>query len=248
MEFELDDTMQAVVQTAAAVLGDAGMDADGVWRALGQSGLLLLSVPARLGGEELGVLASMVVLTEVGRRGLAVPALATLALGVLPVVRWGTSDQQEELLDGWAERARAGCCAPVLTAAIREPSSPQPATPATTCTADLAVTGTKVGVAYAELAGQLGLKDVRYVPVSALRGDNIVHESDAMPWYQGEPLLPLLEELPVEEAAPEDDAALRFPVQLVIRQDGSQSDDFRGYAGRVEAGTVRVGQKLRVFQ
>ena len=105
----------------------------------------------------------------------------------------------------------------------------------------------EIRTAYTELAEQLGLKDVRYVPVSALRGDNIVHESDAMPWYQGEPLLPLLEELPVEEAAPEDDAALRFPVQLVIRQDGSQSDDFRGYAGRVEAGTVRVGQKLRVL-
>ncbi|MDQ0142106.1 sulfate adenylyltransferase subunit 1 [Cupriavidus necator] len=105
----------------------------------------------------------------------------------------------------------------------------------------------EIRAAYTELASQLGLKDVRYVPVSALRGDNIVHESEAMPWYQGEPLLPLLEELPVEEAAPEDDAALRFPVQLVIRQDGSQSDDFRGYAGRVEAGTVRVGQKLRVL-
>ena len=105
----------------------------------------------------------------------------------------------------------------------------------------------EIRTAYTELAVQLGLKDVRYVPVSALRGDNIVHESDAMPWYQGEPLLPLLEELPVEEAAPEDDAALRFPVQLVIRQDGSQSDDFRGYAGRIEAGTVRVGQKLRVL-
>ncbi|WER45278.1 GTP-binding protein [Cupriavidus sp. WKF15] len=105
----------------------------------------------------------------------------------------------------------------------------------------------EIRAAYAELAEQLGLKDVRYVPVSALRGDNIVHASDAMPWYQGESLLPLLEELPVEEAAPEGDAALRFPVQLVIRQDGSQSDDFRGYAGRVEAGTVRVGQKLRVL-
>ncbi len=105
----------------------------------------------------------------------------------------------------------------------------------------------EIRTAYTELAAQLGLKDVRYVPVSALRGDNIVHASDAMPWYQGEPLLPLLEALPVEDPAPEGDAALRFPVQLVIRQDGAQSDDFRGYAGRVEAGTVRVGQKLRVL-
>ena len=105
----------------------------------------------------------------------------------------------------------------------------------------------EIRTAYTELAAQLGLKDVRYVPVSALRGDNIVHASDAMPWYSGEPLLPLLEALPVEDPAPEGDAALRFPVQLVIRQDGAQSDDFRGYAGRVEAGTVRVGQKLRVL-
>jgi sulfate adenylyltransferase subunit 1 len=59
------------------------------------------------------------------------------------------------------------------------------------------------------------------VPVSALRGDNIVDASDAMPWYQGEPLLPLLESLPVEDAH-EGDAALRFPVQLVARQDGAQ--------------------------
>jgi len=105
----------------------------------------------------------------------------------------------------------------------------------------------EIRAAYAELAEQLGLKDVRYVPVSALRGDNIVHAGEAMPWYQGEPLLPMLEALPVEESAPEGEAALRFPVQLVIRQDGSHSDDFRGYAGRVEAGTVRVGQKLRVL-
>ncbi|WP_423198280.1 MULTISPECIES: sulfate adenylyltransferase subunit 1 [unclassified Cupriavidus] len=105
----------------------------------------------------------------------------------------------------------------------------------------------EIRAAYAELAEQLGLKDVQYVPVSALRGDNIVLAGDAMPWYQGEPLLPLLEALPVEEPAPAGDAALRFPVQLVIRQDGSQSDDFRGYAGRVEAGTVRVGQVLRVL-
>ncbi|AJG20679.1 MULTISPECIES: sulfate adenylyltransferase subunit 1 [Cupriavidus] len=105
----------------------------------------------------------------------------------------------------------------------------------------------QIRAAYTELASQLGLKDVRYVPVSALRGDNIVNASQAMPWYQGEPLLPLLEALPVEEPAPEGDAALRFPVQLVIRQDGAQADDFRGYAGRVEAGTVRVGQKLRVL-
>jgi len=150
MEFQLDETAEAVVQTAAAVLDDATMDADGMWKALGQSGLLSLSVPVRLGGEGLGVLASMTLLTEVGRRGLAVPALATLALGVLPVVRWGSDAQQEELLgDGH-----------VLTAGVREPASPEPSVPATTCTPDLAVTGRKVGVAWADRARRI------LVPVS----------------------------------------------------------------------------------
>jgi sulfate adenylyltransferase subunit 1 len=105
----------------------------------------------------------------------------------------------------------------------------------------------EIRTAYDALATQLGLRDVRYVPVSALRGDNIVHASEAMPWYQGEPLLALLEDLKVEETAPAGDDALRFPVQLVARQDGSQADDFRGYMGRVEAGTVRVGQAVRVL-
>ncbi len=105
----------------------------------------------------------------------------------------------------------------------------------------------EIRTAYDALAAQLGLRDVRYVPVSALRGDNIVHVSEATPWYQGEPLLALLEDLKVEDTAPAAADALRFPVQLVARQDGSQADDFRGYMGRVEAGTVRVGQAVRVL-
>ena len=89
--------------------------------------------------------------------------------------------------------------------------------------------------AYVELARQLGITNVRFVPVSALKGDNIVTASERMPWYAGEPLLDLLEALPVTQPT---DQALRFPVQWVARQDGSQADDFRGYMGRVEAGEV----------
>lgn len=98
--------------------------------------------------------------------------------------------------------------------------------------------------AYVALARQLGIADVRFVPVSALKGDNIVSASDRMPWYAGEPLLDLLESLPVAQAS---DQALRFPVQWVARQDGSQADDFRGYMGRVEAGEVRVGDAIAVL-
>ncbi|WP_207003242.1 sulfate adenylyltransferase subunit 1 [Trinickia mobilis] len=98
--------------------------------------------------------------------------------------------------------------------------------------------------AYVALARQLGLTGVRFVPVSALKGDNIVTASERMPWYAGEPLLDLLEALPVEPAASH---TLRFPVQWVARQDGSQADDFRGYMGRVEAGEVKVGDALAVL-
>ncbi len=98
--------------------------------------------------------------------------------------------------------------------------------------------------AYVTLAQQLGLAGVRFVPVSALKGDNIVGASEKMPWYAGEPLLDVLELLPVEVDAGD---ALRFPVQWVARQDGSSADDFRGYMGRVEAGEVKVGDALAVL-
>ncbi len=98
--------------------------------------------------------------------------------------------------------------------------------------------------AYVELARQLGLADVRFVPVSALKGDNIVTASERMPWYAGEPLLDLLETLPVELPVGQ---TLRFPVQWVARQDGSQADDFRGYMGRVEAGEVKTGDTIVVL-
>jgi sulfate adenylyltransferase subunit 1 len=98
--------------------------------------------------------------------------------------------------------------------------------------------------AYVELARRLGINDVRFVPVSALKGDNIVTASERMPWYAGEPLLDLLEALPVAQPV---EQALRFPVQWVARQDGSQADDFRGYMGRVEAGEVKLGDTITVL-
>jgi len=98
--------------------------------------------------------------------------------------------------------------------------------------------------AYVQLAQQLGLSGVRFVPVSALKGDNIVRASERMPWYAGEALLDVLEALPVAQPTGE---ALRFPVQWVARQDGASADDFRGYMGRVEAGEVRVGDVVTVL-
>ena len=164
MDFTLEETQQAVASLAAEVLDQgrpaaapsavpAASDADGydsaAWKELGQAGLLSLALPVELGGDGLGVMDVMVLLTEVGRRAAAVPALATLGLGVLPVVRWGDRDLRRTLLAGVA----AGDT--VLTAAVREPSDAMPARPATTAAlrpASRTVSGVKVGVPYGAAA------------------------------------------------------------------------------------------------
>jgi 3-oxo-4-pregnene-20-carboxyl-CoA dehydrogenase alpha subunit len=158
MDFSLDETQQAVARLAGEVLGPARPDgppaaADGfdsaLWKELGRAGLLSLALPAWLGGDGLGVLDVAVALTEIGRRAASVPALATLVLGVLPVVRWGDRELQEALLAGVA----AGDT--VLTAAVREPSGVMPARPATTATLGRTsgtVSGVKIGVPYAAAA------------------------------------------------------------------------------------------------
>ena len=100
--------------------------------------------------------------------------------------------------------------------------------------------------AYRQLAAQLGLKEVHFVPVSALLGDNLVYVSESTPWYQGEPLLTILENLPSVDEVSHSNADFYFPVQLVVRQDADKADDFRGYQGRIERGSVQQGQTIRI--
>ena len=99
------------------------------------------------------------------------------------------------------------------------------------------------------LARGLGFADdaVVTIPVSARHGDNVVEPSDHTPWYEGPTLLGHLESVPV--AGPEASASFRMPVQYVIRPPGGagRSTDYRGYAGRVAAGTVRPGDELVVL-
>ncbi len=83
--------------------------------------------------------------------------------------------------------------------------------------------------------------EVAFVPVSALIGDNIVHRSKATPWYDGPSLLELLESLPASEETRTD--RLRFPVQRVLRPDHT----FRGFAGQIASGSVRVGDVVTVL-
>ncbi len=95
------------------------------------------------------------------------------------------------------------------------------------------------------LAKTLGLPTPHLIPVSALQGDNVVDQSDKTPWYQGPSLLQWLEGL--DTSVVHQVQGLRFPVQYVARQDGSAADDFRGYLGRIESGSIKKGQKVTVL-
>jgi sulfate adenylyltransferase subunit 1 len=97
---------------------------------------------------------------------------------------------------------------------------------------------------YQKFAAQLGLKDVKAIPLSALAGDNVVTRGDNLNWYQGPTLIELLESLSVYDEC--HDEPFRFPVQLVARHNGHEANDFRGYMGRIEAGKVSVGDQLVV--
>ena len=98
---------------------------------------------------------------------------------------------------------------------------------------------------FAKVAASLGLKNVTYIPISALDGDNIVDRSENFSWYEGEPLLHLLEN--VEVASDVDLTHARFPVQYVIRPQTDVLHDYRGYAGKLISGIYRKGDTVTVL-
>jgi sulfate adenylyltransferase subunit 1 len=97
---------------------------------------------------------------------------------------------------------------------------------------------------YAEVATSLGLKDVSYIPISALNGDNIVDKSENFSWYEGDCLLHQLESVHVENDINLTHA--RFPVQYVIRPQTEDFHDYRGYAGQIISGIYRKGDRVVV--
>jgi len=99
--------------------------------------------------------------------------------------------------------------------------------------------------AYSAIAVKLNLKEVTYIPVSALKGDNIVNKSDKISWYGGKCLLDHLETIEVNEAVLSHQA--RMPVQWVIRPQTDELHDYRGYAGRVLSGSFHVNDKITVL-
>ncbi|MCX8020891.1 MAG: GTP-binding protein [Chitinophagaceae bacterium] len=99
--------------------------------------------------------------------------------------------------------------------------------------------------AYDAFARQLELKDITYVPVSALKGDNIVNKSERMPWYKENTLLQYLEQVKVEDDFDLDTP--RFQVQYIIRPQSDELHDYRGYAGVISSGVFRTHDEVLVL-
>ncbi|MBU9766793.1 acyl-CoA dehydrogenase [Mycobacterium sp. TNTM28] len=139
MDFTPNPEQQAVADVVTSVL-----DRDNTWDALVSGGVAALGVPERLGGDGLGLPEVSTALTEIGRHGTTGPALATLGLGLVPLLDLASDAQQDRYLSGVATGA-------VLSAALNEPGHSLPERPETSL-ADGKLNGTKIGVPYAETA------------------------------------------------------------------------------------------------
>ncbi|BBX63712.1 acyl-CoA dehydrogenase FadE28 [Mycobacterium saskatchewanense] len=160
MDFSLTATQQAVADVVTSVL-----DRDLSWPALVDGGVTALPVPERLGGDGVGLPEVATVLTEAGRRGAITPALATLGLGVVPLVDLASDEQQDRFLAGVTKGG-------LLTAALNEPGAALPDRPATTLSGGR-LSGTKIGVAYAENADWMIVTADNAVVVVSPKADGV---------------------------------------------------------------------------
>jgi bifunctional enzyme CysN/CysC len=103
----------------------------------------------------------------------------------------------------------------------------------------------RIKAEFRQFATKLDVNDLIFVPISALKGDNVVHRSENMPWYEGASLLHHLEEVHI--ASDRNLIDVRFPVQYVIRPRDDEWHDYRGYAGQVVGGVLKKGDSVVVL-
>ncbi len=103
----------------------------------------------------------------------------------------------------------------------------------------------KIVADYEAFASKLDVKDIHFIPISALAGDNVVDRSVNMDWYQGTTLLYLLETVHI--ASDHNHIDCRFPVQMVVRPHTKEHQDFRGYAGRIDGGVFKPGDEVKAL-
>ncbi len=98
---------------------------------------------------------------------------------------------------------------------------------------------------FTRFSSKLDIQDVRFIPISALKGDNVVERGENMDWYEGPTLLYLLETIHI--ASDRNFVDGRFPVQYVIRPQSKEFHDYRGYAGRIASGIFKKGDKVKIL-
>ncbi len=103
----------------------------------------------------------------------------------------------------------------------------------------------KIVKEYKEFASKLEVKDVRFIPISALNGDNVVNRSENMNWFEGSTLMHTLETIHI--GSDQNHIDCRFPVQTVIRPKSDKYHDYRGYAGRIAGGVFKSGDEITVL-
>lgn len=160
MDFTPEPEQQAVADVVNTIL-----DRENTWEALVSGGVSALAVPERLGGDGVGLPEIATALTEIGRHGLISPALATLGLGLIPILDLGSEAQQDRYLSGVAKGS-------ILTAALNEPGSALPERPAVTLR-DGKLSGTKVAVPYAAQADWLVVSTDSGVAVVSPKADGV---------------------------------------------------------------------------
>jgi alkylation response protein AidB-like acyl-CoA dehydrogenase len=160
VDFSPDEGQQAVTDVVTSALGR-----DNSWNALVDGGVVAFGVPERLGGDGLGLPEVTAALTEIGRHGTVGPALATLGLGLLPLLDLASDEQQDRFLAGVAKGG-------VLSAALNEPGAALPERPSTAIS-DGKLSGTKVGVPFADLAEWLVVTTDGGVVVVSTKADGV---------------------------------------------------------------------------
>ena len=103
----------------------------------------------------------------------------------------------------------------------------------------------KIKSKFEDFASKLEIKDVHFIPISALNGDNVVDRSKNMNWYEGSTLMHLLENIHI--GSDQNHVDCRFPIQYVVRPQSPEFPDYRGYAGRIEGGVFKPGDQVTIL-
>lgn len=238
MDFTPNPEQQAVADVVTSVL-----DRENSWDALVSGGVAALGVPERLGGDGLGLSELATALTEIGRHGVIAPALATLGLGLIPLLELASDAQQDRYLSG----VPAGA---LLSAALNEPGRQLPEHPNTTY-ADGKLNGTKTGVPYAETAAWLIVTADQAVVVVSPTADGVTVTKT--PTSNGsDEYVVTFADVAIEAADVLDGATARRVNQLALAATGAFAAGLVAGALRLTADYVaareQFGRPLSTFQ